>query len=196
MWYGWPAVRELTDQAFPCVFDALATGCVLAIARTSLERSPAYRRVLDARWFWAIPAVCIGSLAVTTPWLGLGVAMSVTNLAIALAIHRCVSRPDSRVGVALERPVLIRIGTLSYSLYLWQQLFLDRHATTWIHRFPLNLVFAAIAAVLSYRLIETPFLRLSARLRARPAATSDARGEIAAVSPVSPAAETLSSSLI
>jgi len=166
-WYGSPALRELTDQAFPFVFDALATGCVLAIAREWLESSARYRRLLDATWFWAIPAVCLASLLVTRPWIGLGVSMTLANLGIALTIHRCVARPTSAVSEALEHPVLIRVGALSYSLYLWQQLFLDRHSTSWLTSFPINLALAVGAAVLSYRVIEAPFLRLSERLRKR-----------------------------
>jgi peptidoglycan/LPS O-acetylase OafA/YrhL len=167
VWYGWPELRALTDQAFPCVFDTLATGCVLAIGRNWLEAAPRYRRLLDARWFWAVPAIGIASLVVTRPWIGLGASMTLANLGIALIIHRCVSRPTDAVGTVLEHPILVRIGTLSYSLYLWQQLFLNRHSSSWINAFPVNVVFACVAAALSYRFIERPFLRLSERLRKR-----------------------------
>ena len=174
-WYLWPGLRELTDQAFPCVFDALATGCVLAIARDRLEAAPRYRRLLDARWFWVVPIGCAGLLLVTRPWFGLGVAMTLANLGIALTLHRCVSRPHGRMAAALARPLLVRLGTLSYSLYLWQQLFLNRHSTSWTAAFPANLVLAFVAAALSYRLIETPFLRLSRRLAGRPEVASRPR---------------------
>ena len=58
------------------------------------------------------------------------------------------------------------LGTLSYSLYLWQQQFLDRHSPLWMHQFPVNLGLAMLAAVACHYLIEQPFLRLSARRRA------------------------------
>jgi peptidoglycan/LPS O-acetylase OafA/YrhL len=164
-WAGWPALRGLTDQMFPCVFDALATGCVLAIARERLEGSERYRRLLDAPWFWIIPIACLGARFVTSPWFDLGISMTLANLAIAVTIHRCVSRPVGAVAAVLEHPLAIRIGALSYSLYLWQQLFLNRHSTAWITAFPVNVLFAFAAAALSYRLIETPFLRISETLR-------------------------------
>jgi peptidoglycan/LPS O-acetylase OafA/YrhL len=172
IWYGWPELRALTDQMFPCVFDALATGCVLAIARESLEASPRYRRLLDARWFWILPLVCAVSRAVNRPWLDLGVTATLANVGIALAIHRCVARPQGAVATALEHPLAVRVGVLSYSLYLWQQLFLDRHAHAWFTVFPVNLALAFAAAALSYRLIEAPFLRLSEALRKRRSATA------------------------
>ena len=57
------------------------------------------------------------------------------------------------------------MGVLSYSLYLWQQLFLDRHATSYVNAFPLNLVLAVSVALASYFLLEKPLLKFRRRLR-------------------------------
>lgn len=62
------------------------------------------------------------------------------------------------------------IGVGSYSLYLWQQVFLNPGKTAFINRFPQNLILACLAAAASYLLIERPFLRLKEKLaRRRPA---------------------------
>jgi len=167
LWYHAPALQALTDQAFPCVFDTLATGCVLAISRGWLEASARYRRALASRWFWAIPVGCACALLVTRPWFSLGISMTLANAGVALTIHRCVWRPSPAVTRVLEHPAMIRVGVLSYSLYLWQQLFLNRHSTSWIAAFPVNAICVAIVAAVSYRWIETPFLRLSAHLTRR-----------------------------
>jgi peptidoglycan/LPS O-acetylase OafA/YrhL len=156
-------VGPLTDQAFPFVFDALATGCVLAILRPELERSQPYNALLDSRWFWFVPLVCIGSVLINRWWFQLGASESLANLGIALAIHRCITRTSHLATRVLEHPALVWVGTLSYSLYLWQEPFLNRHAHAWWCTFPANVAFAFAAATLSYYLIEKPVLRAGRR---------------------------------
>ena len=111
-----PALADLNDQAFPFVFDSLAIGCVLAITRDTLEASPRYTRLLDARLFWLIAAAAILALSIQKPIFNLGIGVTVGNLGIALAIHKCVRAPDSRIGRFLELPVMVWLGALSYSL--------------------------------------------------------------------------------
>jgi peptidoglycan/LPS O-acetylase OafA/YrhL len=162
----WPAMSELNDQAFPFVFDSLAIGCVLAIARDTLEADQRYTALLDSPAFWLVPALCIASLAIQKPIFNLGVGVSLGNLGIALAIHKCVRAPDTAVGRVLEWKPLVWIGTLSYSLYLWQQPFLNRHSDAWFAAFPQNLGLAFAAAMVSYYLVEQPVLNWRARRRA------------------------------
>lgn len=160
-----PQYADYLDMAFPFVFDSIATGCVLAIMQPALEANPTYRKVLDARAFWIIPLATVAALSITKPIFELGFATTAANLGIALAIHRCVTRPGGPVGRVLERPAFIYVGTLSYSLYLWQQPFLDRHDPGWWAMAPLNLVLAVIAALASYYVVEKPWLRLGKRFR-------------------------------
>jgi peptidoglycan/LPS O-acetylase OafA/YrhL len=165
VFYLWPAERSLTDQAFPCVFDALATGCLLAIFRREIERHPRYMAMLTSRAFWLIPLACLATLVITNPSIQLGISPTLANLGVALAIHRVLVVRGVATRV-LETPVLVKLGVLSYSIYLWQQVFLDRHWPVWFHRFPLDVVFAILAGAASYYLVERPFLRLTARFRA------------------------------
>ncbi|MEO6777601.1 MAG: acyltransferase [Kofleriaceae bacterium] len=162
---AWPAISGLTDQAFPFVFDSIALGCVLAILRSRLEAWPPYRRLLTARWFWLVPLALIPTLIIERPVIDLGFSTTAANVGIALAIHRCVMMPTARVGRVLELPGFVWIGTLSYSLYLWQQPFLDRHDTGWWAAFPINLGLALALACVSFYLIEKPWLRLGRRFR-------------------------------
>lgn len=57
----------------------------------------------------------------------------------------------------LENPAMNWVGRLSYSLYLWQELFLIPGASYpfWLlQRFPINLGMVFLMAVLSYELVE------------------------------------------
>src|SRR5690606_6891546 len=91
MWHLLPAHRDLVDQAFPCVFDAIATGCLLAFAAPRLVASPRCARVLDARWFWPVAVLAMASMLIANPNVRFGPAMSAANLGIAAIILRCVS---------------------------------------------------------------------------------------------------------
>jgi peptidoglycan/LPS O-acetylase OafA/YrhL len=55
-------------------------------------------------------------------------------------------------------------GALSYSLYIWQQLFLDRDSGAWLNAFPQNLGCAIGAALVSYFALEKPLMTLRRRL--------------------------------
>jgi peptidoglycan/LPS O-acetylase OafA/YrhL len=82
-----------------------------------------------------------------------------------------VTFADGRLGALLNARPLAFIGALSYSLYLWQQPFLNRASASVLTAFPVNVVLAVALALLSYYLIEQPALRLRRviedRLRAR-----------------------------
>lgn len=70
----------------------------------------------------------------------------------------------------LNTKPLRRIGVLSYSLYIWQQIFTSHQP--WAHAFPhadaawINLPALAIVATASYYLYEKKFLRLKDRFKA------------------------------
>ena len=72
--------------------------------------------------------------------------------------------PQDLPGRFLNARPVVFVGVLSYSLYLWQQPFLNRHSSHAMAAFPLNIVFAFGAALASYYLIERPALRLRARI--------------------------------
>jgi peptidoglycan/LPS O-acetylase OafA/YrhL len=92
---------------------------------------------------------------------------TILNVCAGLIVAHCVERPDFIVGRFLNHWLLAQIGVLSYSLYLWQQMFLNRAGTWAIQRFPLNLACVAVAAWVSYYLIERPFLGLRLRFSGR-----------------------------
>ena len=82
--------------------------------------------MFDSRWFWAITLLGVVAMVIRNPLVRYGASMTIANIAIAMIIVRCAARPQSRVSRMFERRSLVWIGTLSYSLYLWQQLFLNQ----------------------------------------------------------------------
>jgi peptidoglycan/LPS O-acetylase OafA/YrhL len=90
---------------------------------------------------------------------------SVMNVSLAILIHRSVYLSEDRLGRFLNWKSIEFVGVLSYSLYLWQQPFLNRDSTAWVNAFPQNLLFAVAASLASYLLLEKPLLRLRRRLR-------------------------------
>jgi peptidoglycan/LPS O-acetylase OafA/YrhL len=151
---------------FPMVADSLAVGCLLAVGRGWLERQGWYLALLRP----GFSLFLVGLVLLLNRYTGYGVVdvagRSVLNVALAILVHRSVHHSWDRAGRFLNwRPVAF-VGLLSYSFYLWQQLFLDRHSTSWVNLFPQNLLLAFAAALGSYYLLEKPLMALRHRLRA------------------------------
>lgn len=151
---------------FPMVADSLATGCLLAGTMDWLETREWYLRLFRP----AFALGFVGLILLTNRYMGFTLVAifgtSLINLSTAVLIHRAMYRPHDVVGRLLNWKPIVFMGGLSYSLYLWQQLFLDRHSAAWVSAFPQNLGFAVATALASYLLLEKPLMNLRHRLRA------------------------------
>jgi peptidoglycan/LPS O-acetylase OafA/YrhL len=85
-----------------------------------------------------------------------------TNVCIGLIILISITFPKNAWYRLLNLRIVSQLGLFSYSLYLWQQLFFSSHLGV-LSSFPLNIFLIVIIAMISYYLIEQPFLRLKAR---------------------------------
>jgi peptidoglycan/LPS O-acetylase OafA/YrhL len=144
--------------------DALLYGSLLAIVLDNPERRA-----------WAA-AHCNQALQL----LGLGVVAAVIasgrsmphlspileGIALPLMIGSTVLAPRTLLGRLLESPAFVWVGRLSYSIYLWQQLFLSEadHPFGLLHWGPLALSCIIACAVISYYAVERPAIRLGHRL--------------------------------
>ncbi len=149
--------------SFPLVADALAAGCLLAGWRDVFYRNPLYRRVLTSRWFLVIPLLTLGLNYLPFTKLHWLVLDTLMNAGIALTTDWAMRNPASSVGRILNYPAVSFFGVLSYSLYLWQQIFLNRTSTSPLCQFPVNLVLALGMAMISYLCVESPLLKLRSR---------------------------------
>ena len=164
-WYLLPEYRGIITKSFPTICDTIATGCLLACYRERVWNANWYRSLLESRGFVLIPAVVLFSNIFgshTRPDLIVG--QTLRNIGIALCIDWCLRNAHSFTGRFLNWEPMVWIGGLSYSLYLWQQIFLNRNSSAFVCSFPVNVVLALIAAMTSFYLIERPFLRARVRL--------------------------------
>jgi peptidoglycan/LPS O-acetylase OafA/YrhL len=150
--------NPLYGRAFFCVADALAVGCLAAVVG---DGSPALNRIVEGRWVWAIAAATLFSAWAVNLKYPLTISVLRTliwrpaiHFGIALTLLRAVRRPPW----LLNNVVIVWIGTLSYSLYLWQQPFANSSA--WYTAFPIGIIFAFACAVVCHYLVERPFLTL------------------------------------
>jgi peptidoglycan/LPS O-acetylase OafA/YrhL len=161
-----PTFRVGIGETFPTVADAIATGCLLACYRERFATSRRWLTHLQGPWGWALPVA--GLVAAFSPWTTLGflAGQTISNIGIAVLIERLVRFPTAGVARLFNLRPVVYLGTLSYSLYLWQQPFMAPGAA-WPGPFPWNLLAAFAAALGSFYLIERPALRLRAHLETR-----------------------------
>jgi peptidoglycan/LPS O-acetylase OafA/YrhL len=150
---------------FPAMFDYIATGCALALLRPWLLTRGWYLRLTASRWLLlAVPLVfVINRLDGYT--LAMLFGSPILNVCVALLIESCTRHDRTLAGRFLNWKPVAALGVMSYSVYLWQQPFINRHSDAWVNAFPQNLVFAFVAASLSYFVVERAFLGLRNRFR-------------------------------
>jgi peptidoglycan/LPS O-acetylase OafA/YrhL len=161
-----PQYSSLLRYQLPSVFSYFGFGMLLALLRLSWERRrPSWvRGPLAYSDVWMLAAVPLWLLVVHDyGWELLGGAASF------LMVGACVL--PLRKGLllrALEWRVLAFIGVCSYSLYLWHVPIINHiWSASWVHSFPALLAVTGPlsigAAIVSYLVIESPFLRLRRR---------------------------------
>ena len=167
--------------------DPIMFGCLAALWQGKPWFEAIRRRF--SSWVWPLLAglflvIVSVKFAVRFPQeYTITVGVTLNSLAITFVMLWIVNHPTSLVGRLLATPVLRHIGMLSYSLYLWQQLFLTprEHSwtnTVWIATFPQNFVACFAAAEISYWLIEQPFLSLRSRFRREEHSPTILRAEV------------------
>ena len=180
---GWPPRTDLR-------IDALLIPAFLAILLRS-ERVVAWFR----RWLYPIVAIILlaAALAAIVKFsVVLDPVKPLIKIVYPLLILSTILRPQGWLGRILELPFLRWIGHISYSIYLWQQLFfldareMGANFAAWplgpIQHLPWNLIAVFLAATLSYYCVEKPLVKVSHRLANRLKSKQEA-----AKQPVNPA---------
>jgi peptidoglycan/LPS O-acetylase OafA/YrhL len=120
----------------------------------------------------ALQSPAFALLAVLALWAAFGedisraLYMTISELLVAAVLAHVVLAPQHRIAAALRNPWLRYFGTISYSLYLWQELFITANHPSWgtLRTLPLAILIPLTIAVTSYHVMEKPILRLKDRL--------------------------------
>jgi peptidoglycan/LPS O-acetylase OafA/YrhL len=146
--------------------DSLLWGCLAAIYFGDIQRLAARVRFSQ---LWLVPAVIVVIAQKVHP-----TGLTLLNAVLfPILVVSTVIQPHSVLGRVLEWRPLRWIGTISFSLYLWQELFLPgpaaelaRGGFSYLQRPGWNVLAILACACLSRYLIEIPMTRLGHRLSA------------------------------
>lgn len=148
------------------LYDFIVAGCLLAF----LVKNKSYSNLLSkfsnpAVWVvfaFLLLAGITNKLPFSRYWLCWIFAMNVVWTVI---------NPKSFISKILEFSLLKKIGKYSYSIYLWQELFCvmgdQNKVFPLIQNLPWNIPLTFICAYLSYKFIETPFIRMGRHLTSK-----------------------------
>jgi peptidoglycan/LPS O-acetylase OafA/YrhL len=147
--------------------DSILVGCALALLLDRGPKKPS-RFTSLARWgthpIWVVPfLLCWTIYFEKLPFLS--VYLTIQTVFICCLVFHVILFPASVTGGLLRMRWLRFVGLVSYALYLWNQLFISVSLPDWgfIRKMPFCLFMSGGAAVLSYFLVERPFLRLKRR---------------------------------
>jgi peptidoglycan/LPS O-acetylase OafA/YrhL len=156
-----PATRGYLGMMLHTGADGLLAGCASALAlqrpdvRDWLQRHAPALIAAALAWVLVLGPVAVHEIR----GFSIVAGFSLDAIAAALLVTCLDVSPTTVVARIFGRGLLPALGLISYSLYLWQQIFL--HPDGWISGgnawAP---VLAALGvSIISYRMIERPFLR-------------------------------------
>jgi len=169
-WFAFPTMQMQVriGEMFFTVADAIACGCLLALQRGWLWRQRWYVALMQSRWFFLVPVAATEfRFTYRHAIIHFLISLPLMNLGIALTMDWCMSHARSTVGKFLDWKPMVFLGTLSYSLYLWQMPFLNEFSKAPWAAFPVNLCLALLAAFASYKIVEQPFLKLKETIQVK-----------------------------
>jgi peptidoglycan/LPS O-acetylase OafA/YrhL len=173
-----PASRMITYAVYPpwrffewamlhTRLDTIMFGCVLALLWNDKKFQRAVEKLLRPEIFACslLFLTVIGPMFETRfrpryQWI---IGYPLHGVLISFVLAYVVKKPTSLPGRFLNLSAVKHIGVISYSLYLWQEMFDGPHVSF----FPWNLIAIFACAELSYFLVERPALRLRDRLERR-----------------------------
>ncbi len=147
--------------------DSLMMGALAAL----LYGRPDFERIVGRLFTWNLPLAGGCFLLFFNPFLEenargaymLPVGFLLQNCIIVLIMLWGIQNSDRGFGRVLNSRFAVHVGLISYSLYLWQQMFLTTQNKTFTGIFPLNILATFAVAECSYWFVERTFLAMRKR---------------------------------
>ena len=163
---GW-----IGDNSFLVHADAIFWGALFAM----FINSPVLPKFLKYSWLIILMSVvllvCQKNAVSHTAYLTVPFARTFFSMAVIILIYKSLQEGSVLYRI-FNNPLLAFVGSISYSLYLWQQLLYPGSilGESYITRFPINILLMFLLAFISSRVIEKPFLRFRGRYLLKTAA--------------------------
>ena len=178
IYHHYHAINWLNELTIFLRIDAIAMGCIFALYSETIINwmSPYWKKIfyfsMITLFFLRYFPDLANKVHLKFIFIPLGTTHgSIANILIAIIIMFSVFGPKGVWFKILNWKLVNYMGILSYSIYLWQELFLC-NTGYWINKFPQNIICIFVASICSYHLIEKPFLRLKNRFQGSPTKTA------------------------
>ena len=161
-----PSLRGMVPVMLHTRLDTIMFGCAIALFWDEPRFHFAITKLLRADIvgcsiaYILVAPVLSERFQARYDWL---IGYPLRGLLISIVMLYVVCKPTSRVGYTLNLAPVRHLGVISYSLYLWQQMFTAGHS------WPFPVLFLALFACAegSYWLVERPSLRMRDWIEAR-----------------------------
>jgi peptidoglycan/LPS O-acetylase OafA/YrhL len=157
-YFIFPSTRGQLGMMFHTSADQILWGTLAAFAcrRGAIDRVGKLRYRAAIPWIYGLMVFVLCPL-LTRAVRGLEVFLIPTleGISIVLLIFWLLSGSSGPLRRGLETWPMVQLGLLSYSLYLWQQMFIFWDGLAWVS-LPLRMLATFVVAIASYRLVEIP----------------------------------------
>jgi peptidoglycan/LPS O-acetylase OafA/YrhL len=156
----------------PTRLDSIAVGCVLALyvfdERYAALFSFSPTNTARVCMFATVLLIASCALGERSTFYAIVLGFTTKAMCIATLVWLGMSSAPGVFSRITDSWLLRTIGAMSYSVYLWQQLFMDHNSYAPACRWPLNLIFLTCTAGVSYMLVERPIALQKANARTMP----------------------------
>lgn len=163
-----PLMRGHLGMMLHTRIDTLLFGCALAILTQDPASVAKLQRLCHPLFLGGLLFLVLFVSPVLSARFGGSynepIEQTLLGASISLLLFYCIQWPKASAGRVLNLSPIRHLGVISYSIYLWQQIFDGTNPVIQTHHLGLTLLLILLTAELSYWGIERPALSLRRRL--------------------------------